>query len=96
MNAKLRTFKIEDMTGNKFNIICADLDRLIINLEDREIISGQKFSYLENSVIFDYHSICLNNPDFHHLPKRNIYDMTLSYYSVLNIPENHLVHQQQF
>jgi len=40
-----------------------DISRLRINLEDREMIPGQKLSYLENSVIFDYHSICLNNPD---------------------------------
>ncbi|MBU8893383.1 MAG: SpoIIE family protein phosphatase [Bacteroidales bacterium] len=40
-----------------------DISGLRINLEDREMISGQKFSYLENSVIFDFHSICLNNPD---------------------------------
>lgn len=39
------------------------ISRLRVNNEDREMIIGQKFSYLENTIIFDYNSICLNNPD---------------------------------
>lgn len=39
------------------------ISRLRVNNEDREMIPRQKFSYLENTIIFDYNSICLNNPD---------------------------------
>ncbi len=39
------------------------ISRLRVNNKDREMILGQKFSYLENTIIFDYNSICLNNPD---------------------------------
>jgi ligand-binding sensor domain-containing protein/serine phosphatase RsbU (regulator of sigma subunit) len=34
-----------------------------INLEDREMIAGMKLKHHENSVIFDFTSICLINPD---------------------------------
>lgn len=39
------------------------ISRFRVNNEDREMISHQKFKYLENTVVFDYNSICLNNPD---------------------------------
>jgi serine phosphatase RsbU (regulator of sigma subunit) len=34
-----------------------------INYETREMISGMKLNYNERSVLFDYYSICLTNPD---------------------------------
>jgi ligand-binding sensor domain-containing protein/serine phosphatase RsbU (regulator of sigma subunit) len=39
------------------------ISRFRINQVDRKMILDQKLNYLENSVIFDYNSICLNNPD---------------------------------
>ena len=39
------------------------ISRLRVNNEEREMIPNQKFGYLENTFIFDYNSICLNNPD---------------------------------
>ncbi|MFC2152072.1 two-component regulator propeller domain-containing protein [Bacteroidota bacterium] len=39
------------------------ISKLQVNREDREMINEQKFSYLENDIIFEYHSICLNDPD---------------------------------
>jgi len=37
--------------------------RLRVNLKDRELIPNQKFNYRDNSIIFDYNSICITNPD---------------------------------
>lgn len=34
-----------------------------VNYESREMISGMKLNYNEHSVLFDYYSICLTNPD---------------------------------
>jgi len=34
-----------------------------VNYETREMIPGMKLSYNERSVLFDYYSICLTNPD---------------------------------
>ena len=39
------------------------ITRMRINLEDREMVSAMKLKHHENSVIFDYTSICLTNPD---------------------------------
>jgi ligand-binding sensor domain-containing protein/serine phosphatase RsbU (regulator of sigma subunit) len=36
---------------------------LRVNLEDRAMEEGMKLSFNENSIIFDYTSICLTNPD---------------------------------
>lgn len=37
--------------------------RLRVNLKDRDMAPHQKFNFLENSIIFDYNSICITNPD---------------------------------
>jgi ligand-binding sensor domain-containing protein/serine phosphatase RsbU (regulator of sigma subunit) len=34
-----------------------------VNYEPREMTSGMKLNYTERSVLFDYYSICLTNPD---------------------------------
>lgn len=34
-----------------------------INYEPRDMIAGMKLSYNERSILFDYYSICLTNPD---------------------------------
>jgi ligand-binding sensor domain-containing protein/serine phosphatase RsbU (regulator of sigma subunit) len=34
-----------------------------VNYETREMIPGMKLSYNERSILFDYYSICLSNPD---------------------------------
>jgi ligand-binding sensor domain-containing protein/serine phosphatase RsbU (regulator of sigma subunit) len=34
-----------------------------VNYETREMVPGMKLSYSERSVLFDYYSICLTNPD---------------------------------
>jgi ligand-binding sensor domain-containing protein len=34
-----------------------------VNFKPREMTPGMKLSYNENSIIFDYYSICLTNPD---------------------------------
>ena len=34
-----------------------------VNYETREMVSGLKLNYNERSVLFDYYSICLTNPD---------------------------------
>lgn len=34
-----------------------------VNLEEREMLSGLELDYKEKSIIFDYNSICLSNPD---------------------------------
>jgi ligand-binding sensor domain-containing protein/serine phosphatase RsbU (regulator of sigma subunit) len=34
-----------------------------INYETREMVSGMKLNYNERSILFDYYSICLTNPD---------------------------------
>jgi ligand-binding sensor domain-containing protein/serine phosphatase RsbU (regulator of sigma subunit) len=34
-----------------------------VNYETREMVPGMKLSYNERSVLFDYYSICLTNPD---------------------------------
>ena len=34
-----------------------------VNYETREMIPGMKLKYNERSVLFDYYSICLTNPD---------------------------------
>ena len=34
-----------------------------VNYENREMIPGMKLKYSERSVLFDYYSICLTNPD---------------------------------
>ena len=39
------------------------ITRMRINLEEREMIPEMKLGYKENSIIFDYTSICLTNPD---------------------------------
>ena len=39
------------------------ITRMRVNLEDREMVPGMKMGYQENSVIFDFNSICLTNPD---------------------------------
>ena len=39
------------------------ITRMRINLEDREMVPAMKLRHHENSVIFDYTSICLTNPD---------------------------------
>ncbi|MCK4749370.1 MAG: SpoIIE family protein phosphatase, partial [Bacteroidales bacterium] len=39
------------------------ITRIRVNLEEREMISGMKLGYQENSVIFDFNSICLTNPE---------------------------------
>ncbi len=39
------------------------ITRIRVNLEDREMISEMKLGYQENSVIFDFNSICLTNPE---------------------------------
>ncbi|OFX21574.1 MAG: hypothetical protein A2041_01310 [Bacteroidetes bacterium GWA2_31_9b] len=39
------------------------ISKLRVNLKDRIMKSDQKFNYRENSIIFDYNSICLTNPD---------------------------------
>lgn len=37
--------------------------KMRVNYEPREMTSGMSLSYTENSVLFDYYSICLTNPD---------------------------------
>ena len=37
--------------------------RMRVNLEEREMVQGLKLGFKENSIIFDYKSICLANPD---------------------------------
>ncbi len=39
------------------------ISRLRVNLKDRAMIPDQKLSFTENSIIFDYNSVCLTNPD---------------------------------
>ena len=39
------------------------ITRMRINLEDRDMEQGMKLKHNENSIIFDYTSICLINPD---------------------------------
>ncbi len=39
------------------------ITRLRVNMEEREMGDGLKLRYTENSIIFDYYSICLSNPD---------------------------------
>ena len=39
------------------------ITRMRVNLEEREMDAGLKLRYTENSIIFDYYSICLSNPD---------------------------------
>ncbi len=39
------------------------ITRMRINLEEREMAEGLKMGYQENSVIFDFNSICLTNPE---------------------------------
>jgi ligand-binding sensor domain-containing protein/serine phosphatase RsbU (regulator of sigma subunit) len=34
-----------------------------VNYESREMIAGMKLNYNERSILFDYYSICLTNPD---------------------------------
>ncbi|TAL61087.1 MAG: hypothetical protein EPN88_15095 [Bacteroidetes bacterium] len=34
-----------------------------VNYETREMVTGMKLSYNEKSILFDYYSICLTNPD---------------------------------
>jgi len=34
-----------------------------VNYETREMIPGMKLKYYEKSILFDYYSICLTNPD---------------------------------
>ncbi|MEI6048149.1 MAG: two-component regulator propeller domain-containing protein [Bacteroidota bacterium] len=34
-----------------------------VNYEPREMISGMKLKYKERSILFDYYSICITNPD---------------------------------
>ncbi len=36
---------------------------LTVNLEPRSMIDGMKLSYKEKSLVFDYYSICLTNPE---------------------------------
>ncbi|MBN1187770.1 MAG: SpoIIE family protein phosphatase [Bacteroidales bacterium] len=39
------------------------ITKMRVNLKDRPMVNGMKLNYKENSIIFDYHSICLTNPD---------------------------------
>ena len=39
------------------------ITRFRVNLEDRPMVQNTKLNYREKSVIFDYSSICLTNPD---------------------------------
>jgi ligand-binding sensor domain-containing protein/serine phosphatase RsbU (regulator of sigma subunit) len=39
------------------------ITRMRVNLEEVEMSEGLKLSYQENSLIFDFYSICLTNPD---------------------------------
>jgi serine phosphatase RsbU (regulator of sigma subunit)/sugar lactone lactonase YvrE len=39
------------------------ITRMRVNLEDRELTPGMKFGFKENSIIFDFNSICLTNPE---------------------------------
>ncbi len=39
------------------------ITRMRVNLEDRDMVPGMKMGYQENSIIFDFNSICLTNPD---------------------------------
>jgi len=39
------------------------IKRMRVNFKDKEMSDGMKLSYNENSIIFDYNSICLTNPD---------------------------------
>jgi serine phosphatase RsbU (regulator of sigma subunit) len=39
------------------------ITRFRVNLNDAVIKSGIKLNYKENAIIFDYHSICLTNPE---------------------------------
>lgn len=52
--AKISTEKIEPLT----HII-----GLSVNYEPREMVPGMKLNHSEGSVVFDYNSICLANPD---------------------------------
>jgi ligand-binding sensor domain-containing protein/serine phosphatase RsbU (regulator of sigma subunit) len=49
---------------NRLNIEpLTNITRMRINLEDRDMEQGMKLKHNENSIIFDYTSICLTNPD---------------------------------
>jgi ligand-binding sensor domain-containing protein/serine phosphatase RsbU (regulator of sigma subunit) len=39
------------------------ITKLMVNLQQREMVDGMKLNYKENSIIIDYASICLTNPD---------------------------------
>ncbi len=39
------------------------IELLLVNRKEREMIPDQKFSYLENDLIFKYNSVCLSDPD---------------------------------
>ena len=39
------------------------ITKMRVNLKERPLVKGMKLNYKENSIIFDYHSICLTNPD---------------------------------
>lgn len=56
---KLNTSKVVE---NKLEPI-SKITRMRVNLEDRAMEHGLSLSYKEKSVIFDYSSICLTNPE---------------------------------
>ncbi len=51
------------LDDNNQNEPLTHIARLRVNLKDRELKQNQKFGYRENSIIFDYNSICITNPD---------------------------------
>lgn len=51
---KVKTDRVEPLTH---------ITRLRVNLEERPLEEGLELNYKENSVIFDYTSICLTNPE---------------------------------
>ncbi len=39
------------------------IESMLVNMTETPLEQGQKFNYTENSIIFNYNSICLSNPD---------------------------------
>ncbi|TXB65772.1 SpoIIE family protein phosphatase [Vicingus serpentipes] len=56
---KLNTNKLHD---NKLEPL-TQITRFRVNLEDRPLIDGTELNYREKSIVFDYGSICLTNPN---------------------------------
>lgn len=52
---------VENLKMNQLEPL-THINRLRVNLKEREMTDGLKLNHQENSVVFDYSSICLTNP----------------------------------